>query len=222
LNIQYSKKKEEMRRDPIMDWLISTKASIAGNLKQLAIGGGVVVAAIAVVMVVSYMMNKKRSAAQDVYGKAMIALQKNNTDEAVGFFTDITDKFGSTPHAGYSAFMLGGIYYKQNKYDDAIKWFEIAAAKKKNTAFVPGGALEELAACYEAKGDLTQAQDYLKKALANPESAFRYPSIRWKLALLAVESKKVDDARSYCQNIIADSLAGEFRQKADLLLVELQ
>jgi tetratricopeptide (TPR) repeat protein len=222
LNIQYSKKKEEIRKDPVMEWLLSVKSFFAGNQRNLAIGGGTVLVIVAIAALVSWNTGKRKAEAQEIYGKAMIAFQRGNLEEAQGIITGLIDKYGSTPQAGYGSFLLGTINYRQEKYDEAIKWFEVASRIKNHTAFVPGGALEQIASCYEAKGDLEKSLSYLKEALADPNAAFRFPAIRWKLALQAMELNKTKEAQDFCTQIVSDTTAGEFRQKARNLLLEIQ
>jgi TolA-binding protein len=222
LNIQYSKKKQEIRHDPVMDAFFSIKDYLAANTRQLIIAVVTAVVAVAAFFLISAVMTKRTQAAQEAYGKAMIAFQKNDYTQASAEFAAVVEKHRRSPQAGYSAFMLGSISLRQAKYDEAIKWFEIAATGKGDANFVPGKANEGLAACYEAKGDAQKAYDYLDKALKDENLSFRAPALRWKMALIAMQLNKNDDARSFCKALASDTLAGEFQRKAENLLVEIQ
>jgi tetratricopeptide (TPR) repeat protein len=117
--------------------------------------------------------------------------------------------------------MLGHLYLEQGSYDEAATWFDVAAQHKK-AGFVAGEALEGLALSYEAKGQVEKAVEYLEKALEKKSLAYRYPELRWKLALLNRRLGRYEQTRSYCKAIVNDTLATKMKQKAQNLLVEIK
>jgi tetratricopeptide (TPR) repeat protein len=170
--------------------------------------------------------------AQESFGKALVLYEigsgsSKGADEnflkAVDAFKAVVENHKGTPQATYSAYLLGNIFLKQQRFDEAITSFNAAVSANPRTGFVGASALEGLATCYEAKGNTEEALTYLKKALQDERLRYRGPALAWKSALICKDLKKVDDAKSYCQKIIADTMsaAASFKQKAENMLVEL-
>lgn len=222
VNIKYSKKKEELRKDPVIETALATKAYIQENSNTILVFLAIIVFVGGGFLFYSYNTKKNRQNAQEGYGKAMIEFQNGNISDAVSSFSLVVDNYKNTPQAVYSAYILGNIHLIQGNYDEAINWFETVASKGKDAAFIQGKAFEELAACFEEKGDLDQSLKYLERALNDKRVAFRHPPIRWKMALIYKELDRNDEAQKYCRELMSDTLAGEYMQKAENLLLEIQ
>jgi tetratricopeptide (TPR) repeat protein len=110
---------------------------------------------------------------------------------------------------------------ERGRYDEAIAWLEMVAKEERKGGVVSGAALEGLSAAYEGKGDYERALEYVRKALEDKRMAYRYPALRWKMALLCAETKQFGRAESLCRDIVADTLAATYHQKARNLLVEI-
>lgn len=153
--------------------------------------------------------------AQEVFGSGIMDYAAGNTDRALTLFNQVANDYRNTPTGSMGAFMAGSIYHQQKNYDQAVTWFE-AAANGPAAGFVRGQALEGLAAAYEEKGDATAAIRHLERALRDKSAAHRHSAIRWKLALLNKDNPGA--ASAYCKDLIADTLATAFHQKAENLL----
>jgi len=233
VEIKYSKKKEELRKDPVMDFIIRAKEFLEG---QGSLAMGVAVAAVLVLggfMIYNSVKKSGEQKAQEAFGKALIAYEAASSngpgggaaslDKAVEAFKTVVDNNKSAPSAVYSAYMLGHIFLRQQRYDEAITWFNAALSKNAQTGFVGASALEGLAACYEAKGNLQESLNYLKKAVTDDRLKYRGPELCWKAALLSKDLHGFGDAKDFCRKIIADtvSAAAAYKQKAENLLVEI-
>jgi tetratricopeptide (TPR) repeat protein len=221
LNITYSKKKQEMRHDPIMESLLDVKNWLAKNNTVLA---SVALALVFILVVGAVYMTIRRSSiekAQEGFGKAMSAYVRGDEAKAVELFTNVADNNKSTPQAAYSAYIIGSIYLNQDKYDEAIEWLS-QVANRNDAGFVPGEALEALGTAYEGKGDIDNAKKYYDKALADNRAAYRHPAIRWKIALLDNQLKQFDNAKNQCRKILSDTLAVEFHSRAQQLMAEIR
>jgi hypothetical protein len=217
LEIKYSKKKEELRHDPILETILGARSFVAENSNTILSAAIVVLLVVGGFAAYSYVKKAGQRRASEAFGKAMIALTGNNRDDAVVALSLVADKHRNSPQAAYAAFMLGSVYLDQGDYDEAVTWLDVAANHKK-AGFVAGEALEALATCFEAKQDLEQAVEYLQRALKTKSVAYRYPALRWKLALLSQQMGRDDEVRRYCTEILSDTLATQYRQKAENLL----
>ncbi|MBD3392862.1 MAG: tetratricopeptide repeat protein [Chitinivibrionales bacterium] len=221
MEIKYSKRKQELRSDPVMEGIVNARDFVRENSNTLL---SVVIVALLVVGGFAAYTHVKRSSqerAADAFGKAITAYAAGNNARAVEAFSLVADKYRSAPQAAYAAYILGHLYLGQGNFDEAATWFEVAV-NHKNGGFVSGEALESLALCYEAKNDLARAFEYLQKALAEKSVKYRHPAIRWKLALLSRKMGRHEQMRQYCQAILSDTLASQYRQKAENLLAELK
>jgi tetratricopeptide (TPR) repeat protein len=224
MEIKYSKKKQEMRRDPFMDFLESTKKVFEDNSKSLLIVG------IAIVLILSgyfgykYVQKVSLGKAQESFGKAMVAYGSGDEAKAIDALKQVVEDHKSSSQAVYSAYLLGNMFLRATKYDEAITWFKLAESKKATTGFVGADALEGLADSYASKGDKDEAVKYLKEALADQRIRYRFPALAWKAALLSKELGKSDDAKHFCEQIIADtaSQAAPLKQKAENFLTEIK
>jgi tetratricopeptide (TPR) repeat protein len=229
VEIKYSKKKQEMRKDPVLEMIMQAKDAVVAQSNTIVI----VVLAVALALGGSMIFNSVKKSglqkAQDAFGKALVLYEIGSAgadadlSKSVDAFKAVVENHKSSPQAAYSAYLLGHMFLKQQRYDEAITWFTAAASKNSGTGFVGASALEGLATCYEAKGNSEEALTCLKKALLDDQLKYRGPALAWKSALISRDLKKLDDAKSYCQKIIADtvSAAAPFKQKAENMLVEL-
>ncbi|MFH1126936.1 MAG: tetratricopeptide repeat protein [archaeon] len=221
MNIKYNKKKEELRRDPVMEFLEKTKEFIiaySNTILTILVVGALVFAGF---QVFSYLKRNTLAKSQNDFGRAMIAYSENNTQEAMQAFEQVIENHKNTVHAAYSAFMLAQIYRVAEKYTDAIAMFNKAYANNKNSGFVKGESLEGLALCYEATGETEKALEYFEKALHDKSISYRYPAIRWKMALINKQLGNMEKATTFCNAIVSDTLAAEYKKKAENLLAAL-
>ena len=221
MNIKYNKQKQELREDPLMDWLLKGKMYIKTNSNILMGAVIVILFVVGGIVVFNNMRASSQKKAQEVFGKAMIAFNDNQMAKAAEEFRIISENHSSSPQATFSAFMLGKILMDEGKYDEAITWFENAISGKETAGFVSGQALEGLAACYEAKGDIKSANEFMEKALKDARIQYRHAAIRWKMALLNTSADS-EKSKKLCQEIIADTTANEYHQKAENLLAVLK
>ena len=215
------KKKQELRRDPLVEFLVRAKESIAKN--SAAVTSALVVVAFAVVFLVAYngMRRSSMQKAQDAFGQAMVAYMTNDQSKAVELLTVVADNHKGTPHAVYSAYLLGTIALRQNKTDEAVEWLELAH-KGKDAGFVNAAAAEALAGVYENRGELETALDYAREALEEENLSHRHAALRWKMALVNERLKRFDRVQEHCEDLVADSAAAPYHRKAKNLLTRVR
>jgi tetratricopeptide (TPR) repeat protein len=221
VDIKYGGKKSDLKRDPLLEWLVEAKKSLSENSRTI----GFVVGGAAAVVLVFLLFTQMRSSAvrhaQEAFGKAMTTYTGGMADKALEEFTAVANEHKGTPHAVYSAYIVGNMLLERGRYDEAIAWLELASKEERRGGLVSSAALEGLSAAYEGKGDYEQALEYIRKALADKRMAYRYPALRWKMALLCAETKQYGQVESLCREIVADTLAAGYHQKARNLLVEV-
>lgn len=222
MNIKFSQKKQELREDPVLDFFLNVKQYAVRNANILSVAALAVVVVGGGILIYSQMRNSGRDKAKEAFGQAMIEFNHRNIPKAIEDFRVVADNHRTTAAGAESALMLGGIFSNIGKYDEAVQWFEIAAASKGEPGFVNGEALEGLAGCYEVKGDIPRALEYLEKALRDDRVRYRHTAIRWKMALLNQKIKSIERAETLCREILSDTTAIDYRQRAENLLAVLE
>jgi len=220
LNIKFSKQKQEMREDPVLEFFFSVKAYATKNLQVMSVTGIAVVLLVGGFLIHAQLQRSGMDKAVDAFGAAMVEFN-NNSEKAIDDFKAVAERYRSTPQGAMSAQMLGSIYFNRGSYDDAIRWFESVSTKGNDLGFISGGALEGLASCYEAKGDLPKALEFLEKALHDDSIKYRHAAIRWKMALFNQKLNNSARSQMLCRDILSDTTAAEYRQQAENLLAVL-
>lgn len=219
MNIKYSRQKQELREDPVLDGLISTKEFIRKNLNAVVGIAVTIVLCTGIFLVFNYIQKSRIKSAREEFGKAMVLYSEQKLAEAVDQFRMVAENNRRSVTGTMSAYMLGSILYQHGRYDEAITWYE-AVNQGAKVGFINAQAYEGLAACYEVKEDTVAAIKNLEQALADDRALYRRNALRWKMALLF---RSTDTARSkkLCDEIIADTTAQEYRQDAEFLKATL-
>ncbi|MDR3011910.1 MAG: tetratricopeptide repeat protein [Chitinispirillales bacterium] len=220
MDIKKKKNSQPVGDDPLIGGLIKAKAYMSKNGTILL----VCVAAVAVVIIGAFTYSRMREAsisrAQEIFGVGVLDYNADRFDDALDAFSKAANSYRNTPIGAMSAFMAGSIYLQQRQdADQAIVWFEMALSGG-DIGFVRGQANEGLATAYEKKGDIANAIRHLERALRDRNMAHRHPAIRWRLALLNKDSNP-SATMAYSRELIADTLASTFHQRAENLLAAL-
>jgi tetratricopeptide (TPR) repeat protein len=210
-----------MRDDPVMDFFLQAKEYASKNVNLLIGVAIVIVFAAGFLLINATIHGSSRGKARDAFGAAMIEFNNHHYDKAIEGFRIVADNHHNTPSGIMSCEMLGSIFLSMERYDDAAKWFESALNGKSEAEFIADGALEGLANCYEGKGDIQKALGYLGKALNDDQLKYRHPAIRWRMALLNQKINNGARAQGLCREIISDTAATDYRQRAENLLASL-
>ncbi len=221
MNIKYSKKKEELRRDPVLETIAGAKEFVTAQSDKIVTTLVIIILLFGGFQIFSYVRRSARLKAQNDFGRAMLLYTGKDISLAKEAFEEVIANHGNSPQAGYSAFMIGHMYLAEEKYDDAIEYFQKACESKKKIGFVRGEALEALATCYEAQGDNETALEYLQKALNDKTITYRYPAIRWKMALINKELGNDETVKFFCNKLVSDTLALEYKKMAENLLATM-
>jgi len=201
-----------------MDFMLGSKDYFQKNQKTIGVVLVVIVVIIAGLAGYNIVNKGNEKKVQAAFGTAMISYEARSMDKAIENLKIVADKYPGSAQGLQSAYLLGGIFFDESKYDDAQKYFEIASKEKKE--FIGAQSLEGLAACYEAKGDIASSVKYLEKALVDPRISYRHSAIRWKIALLN-QTSDAAKTKKLCNEIIADTTAVEYHQPAENLITVL-
>lgn len=212
-----SNKSEDLGTDPVMEFLENAKIAIENNKNTILSVAVAIAIAMAGYSGFSYMKNKKLETAREAFGSASSLAITNQPDKAIEALTSVMDEFPGTVFETYSSFMIGNLLLQKEKYDEAEEFLQKSSKAGNSVSFVKGESLEALGTCREAVGDDQGAIEYYGKALKEESAKHRYPSIKWKLALLEKKLGNKDVALKYCDEIVSDSTAEAFKSNAENL-----
>ncbi|MDR0307209.1 MAG: tetratricopeptide repeat protein [Chitinispirillales bacterium] len=218
MDIQQKKKVMEPQADPLVESIIKAKDFFTKNGTALVICAAAALVIIGGGLIYSNMKESSTKKAQEIFGIGMLDYNDEQFNKALASFSDVANNFRHTPLATMSAFMMGSIYLQQNNYDQAVTWFETAVGGAQS-GFVKAQAYEGLSAAYEEKGDVASAIKSLERVLRDRSAQHRHAAARWRLALLNKDNASVSSA--FCKELISDTLAVMYHQKAENLLASL-
>lgn len=221
MNIQHNNMKDDLRRDPLVEFLVSVKGMFQKQGKRIGSVALVALVVAAGVLVYNSVRARSDAKAQQAFGAAMSQVLAQDTLAAIDKFKGVADSYRRSRYAGYAAYMLGSIYVQQGAYQQAQEWLSMASSVR-STGFIKASSNELLALAYEGTGDVAKAYDSAKKALDDKNSVHDLNDLNWKMALWAAKLQRIDAAKAHCQSILADTVASEYQQMAENLLTELQ
>jgi TolA-binding protein len=85
-------------------------------------------------------------------------------DQYAATLTMLADDYSGTTAAKIATLRLANDNFTQKKYDDALKYFNVLSDKYSDDKMVATSAAAGKGACYELKGDYTQAGKFYQQA----------------------------------------------------------
>jgi len=221
VEIQYNKKKKDMKSDPLVDSISASRDFIQKNNRQIITFLTIVVLVAGAYFLYSSLQKQRSARAQEAFGKAMVSFSGQDAQKTAELLSAVIDNYKGTAQAAYSAYLLGSELLKRNQTEQAIDKLSIAASSGRKAGFVGAAALEGISVAYEAQGNPSEALRYLDKAIAEKSLGYRVPQLKWKKALLLKSSQSFSEATALCDDLLTDTLAVDLHQKVKNLKTEL-
>ena len=163
---------------------LSGKAArfINEHMRQVKLVGiGVVVVAVAYIAVWGYMKhtNKKGQAAYNIaYDTLVQSLQSQEKDQdglnkSEEQFEAVISDYGMSKAANLALAQVGHAMFRNQKYDDAIDYYDEFSAKTSDNEAYETLTRLALAACHEAKGEMKKAAEILDHIAETADNPFR-------------------------------------------------
>ena len=155
---------------------------LSEHLRQVRLVGiGLVVIAVAYISVWGYMKhtNKMGQAAYNVaYDTLIQSLQGEDADEdgikkSEGLFEAVISDYGMSKAADLALAQVGHAKFRDEKYDDAIDYYEEFSSKASGNDAYETMTFLALAACHEAKGEMKKAAEILDGIMETSDNPFR-------------------------------------------------
>lgn len=152
------------------------------HMRQVKLVGiGLAVIAVAYISVWGFMKhtNKRGQAAYNVaYDTLVQSMQAEDADEdgikkSEGLFEAVISDYGMSKAADLALAQVGHAKFRDEKYEDAIVYYEEFKAKASGNEAYKSLTLLALAACHEAKGEMKEAAGILDDIVKTSENPFR-------------------------------------------------
>jgi TolA-binding protein len=209
--------RKELKRDPLLETLYKVQDRLNTNRKlytRVAIG---ILAVVIVVLVVNRNYVHSQEVANTLFGKALVALDLGDEEQAQFQFENLIDEYGSTEMGELAYYYLGQIYYNQKKYEQAKEALSAFIAKSSNEILLPN-AHRLLSDLYYREGALESAEEHLRRAVKTSYNDQVKQFATLNLARFLNTIGKVDEATNLVESILDDDeLDAEIRQGAEQL-----
>jgi tetratricopeptide (TPR) repeat protein len=190
--------------------------------KKQALLAVAVIAAVAIaVWAVRTSRDKTSQSANELFGKALVALDQGELSPAISSFQQLAEKYSGTDFGKYSLYYMGDIYYRMNNFQGAIDQYRrfIKAYSAKN--FLSAAARKGLAASYQQTGDLNKAVETYSEIIHDFPQDFSVPEALFKRARLYAKVGKPDLARADCERVLREYKSSAYRDEVANFLAAL-
>ena len=177
--------KKQMKEDKLVTTFVEAKEFFEEYQQKIFIGAAVFAVIIVGLLLYNNKVKEDNFKAANALSKVLPVFNSRAYQEAIdgrpennisGLKT-IVDEYGNTEQGENAKIYLANSYLMLGDYDNAMKYYEDYSG---SVATFKATALAGLAACYEAKGDYSEAADYFSKAALvskenpqNPNYLFR-------------------------------------------------
>lgn len=159
--------KEELREDEFVEWLVSAIDYIRDNRNVFFVGALIILGGIVGLRTFIESQEQSKLEASALFGDVLIAEQSGQIIEAIKKAENIVNNYGGSPASGKATIFLANMYYGQEKYEEAKKFYQAylsgsdieridilshAAEMGLLACSVVDGSLEEVAQAYEELG----------------------------------------------------------------------
>lgn len=207
--------RKEIKRDPLLDTVYNAQQWYRQNKNMLT---RVVVGVVVIIVVVLLIGNRQQGAHREsaaALGKALVALQIGDTDNAQYQLELIHDEHPGTDQGILAAYHLGKLYLEQGDRELAREYLSIYTKKGSNKLLITA-AYQLLADIAEAENNLTEAEKLLRKAIKTSDNSLEQQTMELALADLLLAQGKTQPVYELLQPILEDQETPAYiRQNAE-------
>lgn len=196
--------RHEIKEDALVTAYSNVRKVIQKNQKIIQYG---LLLLIGIIVIGVLMIRSKKSAEKVASEKLSIAEQYyyiNEYKKATASFKELIDTYPGAEASGYAAFLLANIYFQQQNYGEAEKYYRLFYDQYSKKGFVAASSLAGIAACMEMKNAFKEAAILYEKAGKSSKNSFSAPFYLKNAARCYIISDKKDKAKLLYQDIISN------------------
>jgi tetratricopeptide (TPR) repeat protein len=217
--------RREIKEDKLVTAYFDSRRWIEENTKILSY----VAIGLVGIVVIGFLWSRNRSDSND---KATTMLAKvtpyydegkydmainGNPQEGTQGLQAIVDEHGSTQAGELAKLYLANSYYALKNYDKALECYDDVSVSDK---LVSSSALAGAAACYEAKGDFSNAASYFEKAASKNMTIVQGPENLQRAAVNYAAVGKKEKAIELLQTLKKEFPTSTYAREVDRFIAE--
>ena len=215
-------KQHEIKEDRFVEFTtIEFPHLVQKYSRHALIAVGAVAVIIAAFFGIRAAQDNKTQAANELFGKALVALEQGEISPAISNFQQLAEKYSGTNFGKYSLYYMGDIYFRMNNYQGAIDQYRRFIRAYSGQEFLAAAARKGLGASYQQMGDLNKAVQAYSEVIDDYSKDFSVPEVLLKRARCYVKLGKPELAKKDCVRILAEFKTTPYRGDVENLLATL-
>jgi tetratricopeptide (TPR) repeat protein len=226
-------KKHEPKEDLLTKITKRTEQFIVRYLKIIVFSVGAVFVIFAAYFTINLTLTRKATIAENAFGKVYLVYNRilndtsldseNREKQLINISEDfkfVLDEYPRSAAASRSAYYIGNILFRTEKYEEALQYYGKGSLIMKNN-YSALLSLQGEASCFEQLEDYEEAEEVYKSIIEMYGDSFIIPTVRFNLGQLYEKQNKFDAAREEYNLIVSDyswSSWSQLAQKRILLL----
>ncbi len=205
--------KEELRRDPVKEFLLNTLEWGKKNSEKVLWGSVVFVALVIGSSIYFGTRSKSTTQGKMMFLSALAAYAQNDTTRFVSILNDLMSTSSGTPEGKRAIYYMAQYKLEKGELDQAELLIKKYLKSKLNDPFLDAGAYATLGSIYLEKGDIEEsAKNFLEAAKIVPYETFQV-FYRYRAARVYMDSGKYKKALQIMENLVQKHSNNSFVQE---------
>lgn len=211
--------KKELKEDKFVKTMMETRAYIEENSKNVTIITAVILIVIVSALIYNYYHAQTLEKSSTLLGEAQIEYQNMSLAKAEKLLVRLLDEYSGSNAAAQGNFLLGNIYYQQNKNELAKESYMEFIESYSGSEILTASGYAGYAACLERENNYTEAAEYYMKARNSNKDFIEAADYLYLAALNYIQAEQYDNARNSLQLLLDNYEESERKNDAESKLI---
>ncbi len=196
--------RQEIKKDPLLETIANVQNHLTTYKNAYYRYGTALIIAIVAIVFFYNRSQTKRIEADELFGRAVLAWETHDYENAEFQFELLVDEYGNTPRGVTGYYYLGLLRKDREDPQAAIDAFEEFVRDRSQFTLMLGNAHHELANLYLRLDDKANAEKHLLAAVALTEDPELKHIYQLDLSELLYTQDRKDEARRYLDIVLED------------------
>ena len=214
--------KKELKEDKFVKTMMETRAYIEENSRTVTLITAAVLAVIISVMLYNYFHAETLEKSSTLLGEAQVEYQNMSLAKAERLLVRLMDEYSGTNSAAQGRFLLGNIYYQQNKIEAAKEEYLEVIDSYSGSDILTASGYAGYGACLEREKNYAEAAEYYTKARNSNKDFVDAADYLYLAALNYIQAEQYEDARNSLHELLDNYENSDRKSDAEskLILIE--
>lgn len=196
--------KRQMKEDKLVTTTFKVTEFVQRHSRTFIIALAALAAVTAVVVfTLSSRSAKSREAAQ-LLGRAYLTMTMGNAELSVNDFETIVEDYGGSPSAPLATYYLADLYFRNGRYEEALKYFQLYVDGYHHNQFLTVASLVGVADSYMELGRPASAGEFYLKAFQTDTSGLEATKQLLRSGQAYLLAGEKENAKEVFQQLIDD------------------